>query len=113
MITNPSESTHRIGDAAAQSAEQAIKSTQNFANGALDGLSNTVKDLQEQVASLAGCSLDGMREGSQKIREQAQHASDKTLGYIKHEPLKAVLVAAATGAVLMALIGLMSKSRHS
>lgn len=123
MITNPSEPTNRTVDAAAQSADSVIKSTQRMANSALDGLSHGVKDLQdhatplvnraaEQAASLAHRSLEAARDGSQKLREQAQHASDSTLGYIKHEPVKAVLIAAATGAVLMALIGLMNRSRN-
>ena len=123
MITNPSEPTNRLVDSAAQSAEQAIKSTQRVANGALDGLSHGVKDLQdqakpllnraaEQASDMAHRSLEAAREGSQRIRDQAQHATDSTLGYIKQEPVKAVLIAAATGAALMALIGLMSRSRH-
>ena len=123
MITNPSEPTNRMVDSAAQSADHAIKSTQRVANQALDGLSNGVKDLQdqakpllsraaEQAADMAHRSLEAAREGTQKVREQAQHATDSTLGYIRHEPVKAVLIAAATGAALMALIGLMSRSRH-
>jgi ElaB/YqjD/DUF883 family membrane-anchored ribosome-binding protein len=123
MITNPSEPTNRLVDSAAQSAEQAIKSTQRVANGALDGLSHGVKDLQdqakpllnraaEQASDMAHRSLEAAREGSQRIRDQAQHATDSTLGYIKQEPVKAVLIAAATGAALMALIGLMNRSRH-
>jgi ElaB/YqjD/DUF883 family membrane-anchored ribosome-binding protein len=31
--------------------------------------------------------------------------------YVRAEPVKAVLIAAATGAALMALVGLMSRSR--
>jgi ElaB/YqjD/DUF883 family membrane-anchored ribosome-binding protein len=123
MITNPSEPTNRLVDSAAQSAEQAIKSTQRVANGALDGLSHGVKDLQdqakpllnraaEQASDMAHRSLEAAREGSHRIRDQAQHATDSTLGYIRHEPVKAVLIAAATGAALMALIGLMNRSRH-
>jgi ElaB/YqjD/DUF883 family membrane-anchored ribosome-binding protein len=121
--TTPTETSNRIADAAAQSADQAIKSTQRVANGALDGLSNTVKDLHdqatpllnraaEQASALAHRSLESAREGTQKIRSQVQHASESTAGYIKEEPFKAVLIAAATGAALMALISLVSRSRH-
>ncbi len=123
MITNPSETSNRTVDAAAQSAEQGIKSSQRVANGVLDGVSTTVKDLQdqatpflhraaEQATGLAQRSLDAVREGSHKMREQAQYGTDSALGYVRHEPVKAILIAAATGAALMALIGLMTRTRH-
>jgi ElaB/YqjD/DUF883 family membrane-anchored ribosome-binding protein len=36
---------------------------------------------------------------------------DSTALYIKDEPLKAMLIAAAAGAALMALVGLLARSR--
>lgn len=41
---------------------------------------------------------------------KTQHAADSTTHYIREEPIKSVLIAAATGAVLMALVGLVSRS---
>ncbi len=124
MLTNkPFEtSPANLADQAAQSAENAIKSTQRAANGALDSLSSTVQDVRDQAApaynrlktqteELANCGMDALRNTSQQVRDTAAKASDQTLGYIKDEPLKAVLIAAATGAALMALISLMSRSR--
>jgi ElaB/YqjD/DUF883 family membrane-anchored ribosome-binding protein len=43
------------------------------------------------------------------MREKAQHASDNTLNYIKEEPVKAMLIAAATGAVVMAVVGWLNR----
>ena len=37
-----------------------------------------------------------------QLREQAHRASDGTRGYIRDEPLKSMLFAAATGAAIMA-----------
>ena len=65
----------------------------------------------EQIGALAQRGVDAVRGGSQQLRDSAQRASDTTVGYIKDEPVKAVLIAAATGAALMALIGLMTRSR--
>jgi hypothetical protein len=45
------------------------------------------------------------------LRVKAGHASDNTVHYIQHEPVKAVLLAAVTGAALMALVSLISRSR--
>ncbi len=39
-----------------------------------------------------------------------EHANESTTRYIKEEPLKAVLIAAATGAALMALLNLVCRA---
>jgi len=70
----------------------------------------TLDKLAEQASALAQRGVDAMRDRSQQVREQALRASDNTLNYIKDEPVKAVLIAAVTGAALMALIGLLRKS---
>ena len=66
----------------------------------------------DQAGNLGHRGVEAVRETAQSIRARAQHASDSTLDYIRTEPLKAVLIAAATGAVLMALVSLMRNSRH-
>ena len=109
-------------DQAARSADHAIKSTQRVANEALDGLAVSVQDVHhraapmlsrasEQANALAQRGMDALRDGSHQVRERAVHASDTTVAYIKDEPIKSMLIAAATGAALMALVGLMSRSR--
>ncbi len=111
-----------LADQAAQSADHAIKSTQRVANDALDSLSETVQDMRrqaapllerttEQVSTLAQNSLDSVRDTSRQLYRKAQNASDSTVSYIKDEPVKALLIAAATGAALMALISLVSRAR--
>lgn len=123
MITNPSEPTSRAADVSGPPVDQAIRSTQRIGNSALDALSSGAKELQDQgkpllnraaekASDLAHRSLEAARDGSQKVRDQAKHASESTVSYIQHEPVKAVLIAAATGAALMALISLVNRARH-
>ena len=53
MITNSlTGQTNALTDQAAQSADNAIKSTQSLANGAFDSLSGTVKDIRDQAAPM-------------------------------------------------------------
>ena len=123
MIANKSqELSNTLIDQASASADRAIKSTQRVANEALDSLSGSVHEMRdmavpalnrtgEQIGALAQRGVDAVRGGSRQLRDSAQRASDTTVGYIKDEPVKAVLIAAATGAALMALIGLMTRSR--
>ncbi|HWH80628.1 MAG TPA: hypothetical protein VNU71_00160 [Burkholderiaceae bacterium] len=107
---------------AADTASSAIRSTQTATNSALDRLSDKVDSAREQAAPLierltsqAGAAAqrgaDAVRETSAQLRERALRAQDTTVGYIKDEPVKAMLIAAATGAALMALVSLMSRSR--
>jgi len=115
--------SNALVDQAARSADSAIKSTQRVANDALDNLAGRVQDMRhdaapvlnrasEQVSALAQRSMEAMRDTSQQLRDKALRVSDNTVGYIKDEPVKAMLIAAATGAALMALISLMTRSRH-
>ena len=53
-----------------------------------------------------------VREGSQQVRKASARAADSTLDYIRDEPVKAMLIAAATGAALMAVLGLVTRSRR-
>lgn len=111
-----------LADQAALKAENAIKSTQRVTNDALEGLANSVEDARQQISPvlnraseqanlLAQRSIDAVRDTSQQLRDRAMQATAVTSGYIRNDPVKAVLIAAATGAALMALISLMTRSR--
>lgn len=123
MIANkPFEQPASMADQAAQSADQAIRSTQRVANEMLDGAAGRVETLRsqaeplinratEQASALAQRGIDAVRDSSQQLRDKALRASDSTVNYVKDEPVKAMLIAAATGAALMAMISLMTRSR--
>jgi ElaB/YqjD/DUF883 family membrane-anchored ribosome-binding protein len=111
-----------IADRAADRAGEAVRSTQNVANAAFDRLADKVESAREQAAPLvdrlssqaeavAHRSADAVRDTASQLRERALRASDTTAGYIRDEPVKAILIAAATGAALMALATLASRSR--
>ena len=111
-ITNTPATAAERADQAARSADDAIRSTQRAAHEALNGLSAKANEVREHAESLARRGMDVVRDSSTQLRERAAKASDTTVGYIKDEPVKAMLIAAATGAALMALVGLMSRSRR-
>lgn len=78
---------------------------------AIDEAVPPLKRAADQAADLARRGVDAITEGSQALRRQALQASDSTRDYIRDEPVKSVLIAAATGAALMALVGLLTRSR--
>ena len=119
--SNFTDSTNNLADQAAASADSAIKTTQRATNSAFDSLASGVQDLRQQAApliaratsqasDLAHRGADTVRETTQQLRERAMRASDSTVNYIREEPVKAMLIAAATGAGLMALLSLMTRS---
>ena len=113
-----------VADQAADSAHNALRSTQGVANQAFDRLSDKIESardhavplinrLTSQAENAAQRGVGAVRDASAQVREKALKASDSTVSYIKDEPVKAMLIAAATGAALMALIGLLSRSRNA
>jgi ElaB/YqjD/DUF883 family membrane-anchored ribosome-binding protein len=90
MFNNkPAEMTNTLIDQATHAADQVAKSGQHLADSAIEGVRHT----------------------SHQMRVKAEHAADSTGHYIQHEPVKSMLMAAATGAALMALVSLVSRSR--
>jgi ElaB/YqjD/DUF883 family membrane-anchored ribosome-binding protein len=111
-----------MADGAAGTAQDAIRSTQRASDQALNRLSDKVDEVRSQAAPLlnkvssqaeaaARRGMEAVRDTSQQLRERAQQAQDMTVAYVKDEPIKAMLIAAATGALLMGLISLLSRSR--
>lgn len=123
MITQKApEQSNALVDQAALAANSAIRSTQHLANTTLGNLAGAVEDVRhdatplfnragEQASALAQRGVDAVRDGSLRLRDSAVQAKDGTVLYIKDEPLKSMLIAAAAGAALMALVGLLSRSR--
>ncbi len=108
-------------DKAAENASGAIRSTQNATNAAFDRLGDKVDSVREQAApildrlsqqaeAITRRSIDAVRDSSAQLREKAAQLSDTTVALIRDEPLKSVLIAAASGAALMALVVLASRS---
>ena len=123
MISTTPATANRLAGQAAQGADDTIRATQRVANEALDRLSDKVHEthdkaapkivqLAEQAETLVRRGSEVLRESSQQVREKATVASDRTIAYIKDEPVKAVLIAAAAGAAVVVLANLMSRSRQ-
>lgn len=123
MSNTPTTGTSAsLVEQASLSADHAILASQQAANDALKSLAAAMQDLRhqatpmlerasDQVSSLAHHGVDSVRETSHQLRLKAERASESTVAYIRHEPVKSVLIAAATGAALMALISLVASSR--
>jgi len=117
------ETQNKLVDQATASADQAIRSTQRVANEALSGLAGTAQNLREHAApmvdrvaerasALAHQGVDTVRERSHQLSESAHRVADGTRHYVQDQPVKSLLIAAATGAVLMGLLSFLSGTRR-
>ena len=122
-VTAPTDKAASLNESAPSGADQAMTASQQAANDALDNLAQAIHDLRRQATPLLDQAsrrvnvmvhrgIDSVRESSHQLRIKAEHASENTVSYIQHEPVKSVLIAAATGAALMALISLVNHPRH-
>ena len=99
-MTAPSlqSSKSNIADRLALSADSAIHSTQYAANKAFDRLSGGVESLRGRAGPLM---------------ERAAAKAEAGRHYVEERPMKALLIAAATGAALAMLLSWMGRSRSS
>lgn len=111
------QSADHIANQASRAADQAIDSTRNSLHLKMDGATDAMKNLRDQTAPLldrasevAKRGVSVARDTSNEMIAKAGRATDTTVNYIKDEPVKSILIAAATGAALMALLSVMSRS---
>lgn len=91
----------RTADRLTDSAEDALRVTQRKAHNALGGLSSSVDELRQAVPA-----------AMHRAADNARHARDTTAGYIRQEPIKSVLVAAAVGALAVGLLAVFGRSQR-
>jgi ElaB/YqjD/DUF883 family membrane-anchored ribosome-binding protein len=81
-------------------------------NAAANHITPLLDHAAEQANTLAQRGLHAVQDSALQLRDKAAHSGEVTVRYLQSDPVKAVLIAAATGAALMALVGLMSRSRR-
>lgn len=92
--------TSKYVDEAAAAGNQAIDSTREYAAQALERAAERMRDLRYGVSDTASAAQ----------RQMSQYA-DATSRYVAEQPVKAALMAAGVGALVMAAI-LMSRRRN-
>ncbi|MES2184723.1 MAG: hypothetical protein V4505_09260 [Pseudomonadota bacterium] len=102
-------------------AEKAIEATRGFANEAIDKAGNKVRDMRgsvdplvdqisQKVQQLANRSAEFASDAKGRAQEKLSKYADVTGRYVAEQPMKSVMIAAATGAAIAALIVLASRS---
>ena len=107
MSANTDGALHAAQQLAAETARDVADAARNVADAAhalQDRSADALDEASRQMSTWAQDGLDAARSGSLRLQASARHAREDTSAYIRHEPLKAVLIAAAAGATLMALV---------
>lgn len=104
---------------AAQTADGALRLAQQGAARVADGVNEVraqtgtaFKHLAQDTSLIAQHGKDALREGVDHLRERSLRTRDSAATYIRHEPIKAVLIAAAAGAAVMGLLTVFNGQRR-
>jgi ElaB/YqjD/DUF883 family membrane-anchored ribosome-binding protein len=122
-LANPaSHELDGMAGLAATKADDALSATRRAADGALDTLKDGVNPLRSdtpgalsraaaQVEELTRRTIERAQQAGTDVRLTVDRTGERTVAYIKDEPVKSVLMAAAAGAAVATLIALLSSSR--
>ena len=83
------------------------KTAQDLADKAADNVQSGIRGAQ----SSAKQGLDSISSMAGRARDVASNTSDSMIGYTKKNPLKALAIAAASGALLYAVVKSLNPSR--
>ncbi|RZL63653.1 MAG: hypothetical protein EOP81_11790 [Variovorax sp.] len=113
----------QLADDARQTANDAIDSTRAYAQNAVNAAGEKVRDMRreveptvEQLAARVQQAvqrgIDAASSSSARAQRRLEQAADVTGKYISDQPVRSVLVAAAAGAAIAALLVLATRRGH-
>jgi ElaB/YqjD/DUF883 family membrane-anchored ribosome-binding protein len=107
---SPTTSSDHFSRAAA-SLKAAERDAQAAIDSAVDGLSTAYGEakpllsrMNQRAREMAHDGYDAARERAAALRDRGQQAVESTRGYVQDEPIKSLLIAAAVGAAVIALV---------
>ena len=76
----------------------------------LDRAANAAEAATLQATHAAQRGVAAIHETSEHLLDRARDVSDRTSSYVRHEPIKALLLAAAAGATLVAALSVLLRA---
>lgn len=122
VTDNLVKTSQALVDKAADKAQSGYRVAQDSAKSAGNILSNKLEDVRseagtvvsrgsKQVRSMGKQGLDAISDIASQARDVASNASESIVVYTKKNPVKALVIAAASGALLYAAIKALSPAR--
>ena len=110
-LSNTSASTSDHFNRAAAALKAAERDAHAAIDSAVDGLASAYGDakpllsrVSQRARDYASDGYDAARERAAALKDRSQQAVESTRGYVKDEPIKSLLIAAAVGAAVIALV---------
>ena len=97
-------------NSAGKTADQAIDKVADKVDDARDSASTALEKAAGKVNNVANESKDRFGAASRQVRAELSAYSDRMADYAQNEPVKAMLIAAAAGAIVMSLVSLLMRS---
>ena len=94
-----------------QDAKRTVNRAADQLSSNADQLRSETKPLIKKAAQQTNAFAQSVGEVTQRIRAAASQASESATEYAKENPVKAILIAVASGAVLATLFHTISRSR--
>lgn len=109
-------------DTAARKAQSQVKGAKNLANDAGDAVSDTIDSARDNAGpvidkasrraqAMANQAVDTASRAAQQLRDGVTDLADGAASYTKNNPMKALMIAAASGAVIFGLVRAFTSSR--
>lgn len=104
-----------VGDDLMDSAGDALDQGRDYANESIGRVSEKVRDLRRDIEPTidhlryrarraARRGMDAAADARERTKETVNHYADVTGQYVSDQPVRSILIAAAAGAVLTALV---------
>jgi ElaB/YqjD/DUF883 family membrane-anchored ribosome-binding protein len=122
-MSNFANKANNTADDVLKGADSAVESTRDFANDTLDkagrkvrelqdGVQPAIKNLTRNVENVAQRGIDYASDAAGRAQQQLHRYADVTGRYVADQPVRSVLIAAATGAAIAAAILLLTRENH-
>ena len=118
-LTSGTSSAAEHFERAADSLKTAKRDAYAAIDSAVDGLASAYGEAQpllarigKQARGYAHDGVDAARQAATDLRDRSSRAVDSTRGYVRDEPVKSLLIAAAVGAAVIALVEVLRVRRN-
>jgi ElaB/YqjD/DUF883 family membrane-anchored ribosome-binding protein len=113
-----SKQGQELADKASNKIQGGIQDAKRTVNRAADQLSRKADELGSEskpwikkAAQQTNAFAQSVGDATQRIRDTANQASESVTEYAKKNPVKAIMIAAASGVVLATLVRMITRSR--
>jgi ElaB/YqjD/DUF883 family membrane-anchored ribosome-binding protein len=94
-------------------AKKTIDKAGDQLSSKVEGIRTTSKPAIDEMGAQAQSFAEGLRDTGRQFGDAASRASDSVISFAKENPVKAIFIAAASGAVLMTLFNAFARSRRA